>query len=393
MGLLDPPALSIAQANLRYGSVPNLRAKISPLVGALGDSLSVNGDAATVRFNSPLHAATLKSLGKIQYAFMGGVSGQSSTQILARVGDAVASPAGTIVVLMGANDSAGTGPFDTVTRPNLDATVAALLAGGKTPVLATLPPRGTSASPATTTQKQFIAKYNLYVRRLAAKLGTPLVDYYTALVDTTGDYYHASVAGDGIHPNAAGWSTMGTVLSNALIPYLPTVNPPLPQVNNDAASLTDNCLFLNVTGLLPTGWVVSSGTSGTDGYTISTVAATVGNKIRLDLASTTAQKAVWRQNIPVVAGNKLLIVGLMAWSGVLVTLQIDRTTSGTTSFGVFKPTTDVAFSQTSPVPVFWEYTPPAGTTTVNVELVVKAGTGYAELSQFALYDLTAQQQL
>jgi lysophospholipase L1-like esterase len=362
---------------------------LSPLVGVLGDSLSQNTDIATRRTDSPLATATLLSGGKIRYTYMGGVAGQTSAQILARVNDFVATGAKTIVIQCGVND--GNGGWGTTTRTNLDAIIAGVISRGGVPVLATTPPSGSSGSPPSTATKLARASYNEYVRNKSASLGTPIVDYYAALADPTGDYFLAAYNNDGIHPNAAGWALVGQALCNALLPLLPAANPVLPFTNTDQASKSTNCLMLNSSAGFATNW---SRSGGSGNGTPTVVAAPVGNWQLMTSASSPGNSSCWIQAIPVTAGNLHRLVFVASWSGTPINVQIDTISSGATSYSAYVP---MFGSPTYSSPMLtvtgavcqYDFTPAAGVDHINVEMIVQSGTGTAQWSQFAVYDITA----
>jgi len=376
-----------------YAALTEQRPGLSPMVGALGDSLTINNDVVgTQRNDSPLHLATILSGGRIRYAYMGGVGGQNSTQILARVNDFVATGARTILVLMGANDGGGAG-FPGF-RANLDATVNGIIVRGGTPVLVTSPPRGTAGSPPTAQVRLSINAYNHYVRALAQALGVPLVEWWSIYADTTTEAFAAGMTGDGVHPsNNAATTVAAQAIVDALSPLLPPARPPLIMSQTDASNLMPNGLLLNSSGGVATGYGVMSG----GGTTPSIVAKTVGNAQRFTLADNTN---AWLMNngtpaaVTVVPGRTYRATALLSWSGGCVPrMQIDTGTgAGITAYAVWKPMNASAVSAATDCAVVFDFVPPAGITQVAYEWVLPSTglTGWCEISRIGLVDLTAQ---
>lgn len=376
-----------------YASLAEQRPGLSPMVGCLGDSLMINNDVAgTQRNDSPLHLATVLSGGRIRYAYMGGVGGQNSSQILARVNDFVATGARTILVLMGANDGGGAG-FPGF-RANLDATINGIIARGGTPVLVTSPPRGTAGSPPTVQVRLSINAYNHYVRGLAQKLGVPLVEWWSIYADTTTEAFAAGMTSDGVHPtNNAATTAAAQAIVDALSPLLPPARPPLITSNTDASNLQPNGLLLNSSGGVATGY----GAMSDGGTTPSIVAKAVGNAQRFTIAGNTN---AWLMNngtpaaITVVPGHTYRATALLSWSGGCIPrMQIDTGTGGgITSYAVWKPMNAAAVAAATDCAVVFDFVPPAGVTQVAYEWVLPSTglTGWCEISRIGLVDLTAQ---
>lgn len=146
-----------------------------------------------------------------------GRSSETTTQMLARVGEVAGCAADVIVYLGGANDAAGSDTAAT-TIANDAAIVRTLVAAGKTVVLCTIMPLGTGhASFATATPK--IIQINAAKRALVLsyKGRVRLCDYYAALVNSaTGGAKTNALQSDAIHPQTYGARLMGVELAAAL---------------------------------------------------------------------------------------------------------------------------------------------------------------------------------
>lgn len=229
----------------------------------LGDSISsVTGGAGLG--NSWTIAAPMLSNQRLQYLGNAGVTGNNTTQMLARVSDVIALGPKVVTVLGGTNDLTQGVSFATW-NANIQAIVAQLRAAGIMPVLCTIPPRGN------TTYLANNIKWNNWLRNYARVNGLPLLDFFAALVDpATGTFASGFDSGDALHPSPAGHMAMAGVANTQLAPMLPPYSPPRPLVNTgDADNLVANPLLLNGAGP-PTGFT-ASGTGGLTGYTESLV--------------------------------------------------------------------------------------------------------------------------
>ncbi len=150
-----------------------------------------------------------------------GISGQTTAEILARMGrDVLELKPAAVVILAGTNDVAqnqGPTPPD-ATMANLETMVDRAQGAGIRVVLATILPaadfswrRGLAPGPK-------IATLNERIRALAAKKGAVLLDYHAALLDPADPALgmKPGLADDGVHPNKAGYAVMRPLLEAAV---------------------------------------------------------------------------------------------------------------------------------------------------------------------------------
>jgi acyl-CoA thioesterase-1 len=137
-----------------------------------------------------------------------GVSGDTSQDGLARLGQALAEKPRIVVLEFGANDGLRGQPVD-ITERNLAQMTATLEGAGARVVLAgiTLPP---NYGPA------YLAKFDAIFPRLAAKYKTPLIPFLLAGVAGHSDLMQQ----DGLHPNARGARLVAETVRQRVEPLL-----------------------------------------------------------------------------------------------------------------------------------------------------------------------------
>jgi lysophospholipase L1-like esterase len=202
-----------------------------------------------------------------------GVDGETSAQVLARIGDVIALRPARCVVGVGTNDVIG-GVSLTTTMANIRAICARLRAAGIEPILATILPIYLPAFE--TTYQTATSKLNWAIADYAAAQGLICLDLHSLVVDGvagTGDFV-SGYDSDGEHLTPVGARVVGAKVANILAPTYPNVVPYLGQLKTDAANLLTNGIFSgdsNADGLAD-NW----GTSGTGTPTYSLEAGTDG---------------------------------------------------------------------------------------------------------------------
>lgn len=195
---------------------------LSRTIACLGDSISARNNSA------PMAGSSFSGSGFLAWAqiflrnhveFDGslnfGVSGETSTQILARVSQVVAANPATCTVLAGTNDYSGvTDP--NVTSGNLITILQILLAAGIRPIWLPILPRNIASQNA-----QFIAAVNWNVRTWCRENNVIISDVSPVWIDSTTGQPKANLTIDGLHPNIQGSILIGQVLANTLAQYLP----------------------------------------------------------------------------------------------------------------------------------------------------------------------------
>lgn len=140
-----------------------------------------------------------------------GVGGQTSTQILARFdADVIARHPQVVVIEAGTNDLYYDQLPQSVTEANITEMVTMARANGIQPILASTVP----VSPAwyATRDPQRVTALNDWLRSFATDQGVPFLDYYSALDGPA----HDTLTVDGLHPNAAGYERMISVVDVTL---------------------------------------------------------------------------------------------------------------------------------------------------------------------------------
>lgn len=216
-----------------------------------------------------------------------GVSGETSTQILARVAQAANSAADAVVVLAGTNDfGAADLPYAT-TIANLTAIIVALRARNKRVLLMTVPPRGHPTSHffsgAADPKLLRLFAVNTWIKRTASQMrGVSVIDAWGSIADPAsayGDFLAGMVnSGDVAHIISSSAYQIGKLLAAEFtrlyppIDWLPKSNTDLyDATSNPVGALNANPMMLGTAGTLsgttpvPTGQVADSWTlSGAD---------------------------------------------------------------------------------------------------------------------------------
>ncbi len=155
-----------------------------------------------------------------------GISGQTTPQMLVRFRQDVLDlhPA-VLVVLAGTNDLAGnTGP-ETITQIEEDyATMAELCrVHGIRLVFSSVTPVSNYVHPDMTVHRQpeQILALNNWLRQYSTANGLVYLDYYSAMVDSSGSL-RREISGDGLHPNSAGYAVMTPLAGAAVAKALST---------------------------------------------------------------------------------------------------------------------------------------------------------------------------
>jgi len=242
-----------------------------PLVAFLGDSHMENGiayDADECRYRNISLAFWTIFYGNGNYrtdatindpGLNFGVSGETSGEILARVGDAIASDADVVCVVAGTNDLAGTisstTPY-TTWEANVTATWDALLAAGKIVIAVPPPPNGnySDANKRATYWRmvrfvqmaQFSGRRNFYV-----------ADYITDYVNPTSasGAPRTGYSTDTTHAGSYGGDIIGRCLARILNALYPL------QIRSLSCVADDYDATYNPTGNLVTNGILD-GTSG-----------------------------------------------------------------------------------------------------------------------------------
>jgi len=355
--------------------------------GAIGDSVTAN---STYSWFTTL---CLLSGGRIRRAVNAGVTGNTTTQMAARiVTDLPASlNLDLIFITGGTNDAAAGTPVATVMQNILGMVLYARSIGADV-VLVNIPPRDTYTDAATEIRAAY---YDL-----SAEHNIPLIDPWRSLVDADGTW--VSGASSGIHPVIASsriasddaWGQISPMLSDGWNGLDAIAGMP------GAIVTTDHFFPDNNADGRPNSW----GGYNTGGLvaTKTCTAGEVGNKFRITTqglnssAAPVAGEQVEERTISgltIAAGDRLAIAARVTVSGYDTGIQCHVRTTSPDNLGI-APTHFLG--DLSNAIVWSEITVAEGGITSIKEVVrlVSTGTttpsvGYVEVSQMQIWNLTA----
>ena len=216
----------------------------APLIAFAGDSITAMAPYSTagVIANHPYAPSSwlipmLGQRARTDHSLSFGVAGDTTTMLLARIGEIAACPADIVCVLIGTNDVNGAVSAATLAtyKANMLALVDRLLNAGKLVIVTPPLPRNVAAAANRrllhamrewTLRLQWSGRRNLRVADAALKYGDPLSGTYAP---RTGHDY------DGLHPQSRGAYEIATALYRVLDRLL----PPVPQGLASADDLHD----------------------------------------------------------------------------------------------------------------------------------------------------------
>jgi lysophospholipase L1-like esterase len=320
-------------------------------VGFCGDSITNGANSSNASVFS-FRAIARKLLGyRVSSSSVnGGVPGDRSDQLLARLDGIIAQGVQMLSVMIGTNDAASV-PLTTY-QANIKAMKAKADAAGLPIMFCLVPPRGSSSVSDTT--KKNINAYNIWLRFWTAQNGIPLADTFSALVDpATGLMDTDYDSGDGTHPNNTGHEKLGRVIADVMDGLLPKFPWPVTCVGGGLSAnplFTDNSAWFTQAGAAVTKTVVAP-TEG-DGLP-------AGNWLKFTINNSAGGSTVnSTQAMTITPGS--FAVG----DQILVCLYIDAP-NGKIQFMLDTTTISVPYDSISickKVPVMMKYTVPAGGT-------------------------------
>ena len=351
---MDPVTLGMAKAFVKRERDSGILRPAGYLFMPIGDSITYM-DAGNLSDNPLLPVTTAYATGatsagmfawanaqlghRLKMAGNGGVPGDTSEQILARLDALLDVPSDIVSVHAGANDFAqGWAASRTITA--LTTIYNKIRATGRRLLVCTTMSRSTMNNP---TGYAYLATVNQFIKNYARKTpGVILADISSAMTDpATGTPYNTGVfyTADGTHPNAIGAQAMGKVIADALRPFYPA-NDVFSSNNNDPLNYMRNACNLGTAGTVANGitgtpgtqWGLS-GSGGTVDAAVSKVARTDGlpgewTRITLGATNTAnivASGGVW-WDLTGAAGLK---------PGDVITTAIEVRTSGLTGVSQF----------------------------------------------------------
>lgn len=353
-------------------------------VVALGDSTDLGAETPTSAQPSWPTFARLFSKGQINVIHNAGVTGNTTTQMLARwTADVVGYLPQAVVFGSARNDISNSVPLATY-QANV-ATFVALCRGiNAVPILRTI-------TPTTSTDGQTTMTWNTWLVAYARRNKIVLLDFHSVLVDpSTGSYLSALDSGDHIHPNAAGYAALGKYVVGRLASVLPPATLPLCMSSTDTNNLLgSNALFtttsLNGNGEPAGGWFQEN-PSGTTASVVTGDASIVGNWFRNTVAANAAEVALYHPGETLIVGHEYMVCGLAEASLSAGSWTVEVDVNG----GAVYPAYQIDKSGNSATPMYFEITFTATQTAANIKFLLAAGsTGWMQFAQPTWVDLTA----
>lgn len=314
-GVNETPFMSAAEVAAVRGLAPGNKLVSVTLLKLMRSPLkaSVLGNSYSVPFGPQwFREACARSGGLLVPDVVAGVAGNTTTQMLARLSDI---PATTDVcfVFEGPND-ANQAVTPASHYANLMSICNGLIAKTVLPILVLAPP--------STTNYTSISKYRVVEYHLAQVLGIPCIDPFYDDFDVTTGGWISGYSLDGTHPIIDRYVAAGTNVVAQL--QSPPASIPWARHNLEYGGHASNCLFLNATSGLATGW------SATSGASVSNAAASesgvLGNWQTISASAASTNQMLWRD---------LSLPAYTAGDTVQVACKIKATNTSNSMFAVF----------------------------------------------------------
>lgn len=319
-----------------------------------------------------------------------GVAGNTAANLEARLfSDVIAYAPDACLLMIGTNDltsgmanSAYTALMNTVER-----IILALLNARILPIIVTPPPKDAAATEAKNAQWYYYA--------LAQYYGLPLIDVYRVLVNPQTGAYASGMSSDGVHPIAAGVAVMQSQVATALAgmdtlvcpPYLAAVSDA--TVNNFANRLANGSFARVTSSPTPDTWTVNA-TNATQTVPAVTAGAYTGNTFTYNKTLGSIAFALSGAGASS-AGGSFSDGDTMQFNGRIKTSGLTPSTASgyqltlTASGGGLLKTNN--WKQNGDHVISWEFTVPAGTTTLTPSLFVQDVALY-EVNNLTLFNVT-----
>lgn len=184
---------------------------------------------------------TAVSGGRVRLMANRGVSGDTTTLMLARFDTDVIALHPDFVIIGGPTNDHSQGIPEATTRSNLAAMINKARAAGIPVIMRNCWPSDTTgSSPPWNTialRRAVIQRHNAWLTLYAAGQGIPVLDVYTPTVDPATGGLKAGFGGDGTHPSGSAYLAAAQhIVSQGLPPVFSSL-PPLPAAANDSAWL------------------------------------------------------------------------------------------------------------------------------------------------------------
>jgi acyl-CoA thioesterase I len=347
----------------------------------VGDSValgnSVDSDTAVVEGTRTWFTHfLLRSNGRATFLWNAARGGTTSTQWLTWYQTEVLDRHPDMVVIQAPTTDPNRGVSLTQTESNIGNMVDQAQTAGAQVAIANVLPRPTGHS--------YIAAINSWLVTYCDGKQIPLIDSYGQVVDpVNGNLQQQYDSGDGIHPNAAGAAVIGANAASTLAPILDPTPAHLTSALPDSSSLVRDGLFTadrNNDGK-PDNWSLPAVTHAS--YSLATESGVAGEMLEVSRNGSPADPTVvvdqalsgW------VAGDSLALAARAQVSGSIAKYALRlvfRTGTGVYQYAA------VGAGQGSITPTGFAYISgaiPAGTTRVDVQVMVPGGSGSVRVGQ------------
>jgi lysophospholipase L1-like esterase len=170
------------------------------------------GDSITQRWAEQFPSEFFPGKGYINR----GIGKQNTLQMILRFHqDVIELHPSVVVILAGTNDVAFRKAIDPHTERNIENMAVMAQRHGIRVILCSIPPLSDRNPAGQTYIDRLVPPFNESLRRYATEHHISFIDYYSALVDTTGEM-PVSLSPDGVHPNLAGYAIMRPLAQRAL---------------------------------------------------------------------------------------------------------------------------------------------------------------------------------
>ena len=328
-----------------------------------------------------------QSSGTMRFVYNGGVSSQTSTQILARVQTVLAVKPDVVVIQAGTNDPPASIPTAT-TLSNIQNMISAVLAAGAIPYLVTLPPRSD------TSVMSAISAINDGIQNLALSNGVPIYRAWRSVNDGT-NHYISGASSDNIHPYTEILPFEGAAAYTAFVSQMGAILADSMRFDMQGGALNKfaNGLFLtdsNSDGVAD-GVAIIGGTG-------SITTATYGKAQRCSFTANAAASGVRPSLANITVGRTYRVrckLKLSCTSGTMLIVYVNGSASSSPISASISTTTGfslrVLSGTTTSIQIDDEFVA-TGSSYFTVYDNSSGATGYIEMSELEVFDLTANGQ-
>lgn len=269
-GTLGPSGWEMTELGPNLLTPSQVAAVADMVAGDWNDTIVCLGDSITARSNVVVTVTSYAqgtsliawAAALLSGAFRwinAGVSGDTTTQMLARYAADVATQEGHWVHVLGGGNDVSADVASATIIANLAAIIALARAEGRRVILGTIYP---FTSHTTAARLASIATVNAWVRAQGVASDVIVADYYSAMVDQSGALRTGMLVSDNIHPSIQGASVMGRVLASALTGHVGPVSHILSSTQTDGDNSCQNGCMSGNNASGANGWSVAGGVTG-----------------------------------------------------------------------------------------------------------------------------------